>query len=325
MSSTSQREFRADYGSPRTRHSPPRRDRNERDKHHDRDRTRDHSRSRSRSRSPGRYSRRNDRRYDEREEDDRSARRREARDSPARRQHYSSSSQEPRERYSNGHDGSHRPADSHRRERNVPKSFLDKAQESSQSRVEYSWGKEGDSPSSEDEAPKEPQFKPNFGLSGALAKDERHGNAVNGVVLKFTEPAEAALPDKDWRLYVYKGEDLLEKLHIHRRSCFLLGRDNRVCDIPLQHPSVSTQHAVIQFRSIERTVVRDGDRIEVKTIKPYLMDLDSTNHTFLNGSQVEGARYYELRPGDLIKFATSTRDYIILHGDSATNQASDSP
>jgi smad nuclear-interacting protein 1 len=35
-------------------------------------------------------------------------------------------------------------------------------------------------------------------------------------------------------------------LHIHRQSAYLIGRDRTVTDIPLEHPSCSKQHAVIQ-------------------------------------------------------------------------------
>jgi smad nuclear-interacting protein 1 len=150
-------------------------------------------------------------------------------------------------------------------------------------------------------------------LSGALAKDERTGNIVNGVVLKFTEPAEAAMPDKQWRFYVYKGDALVETLHLHRRSCFLLGRDVRVADIPLQHPSCSLQHAVLQFRSIPVIVERDGEREKEEQIRPYLLDLQSSHGTKLNGETIQSARYYELKPGDLLNFAHSTRDYVLLH------------
>ena len=37
-----------------------------------------------------------------------------------------------------------------------------------------------------------------------------------------------------------------ELLHIHRQSAYLIGRDRTVADIPLEHPSCSKQHAVIQ-------------------------------------------------------------------------------
>nr|ACF81341.1 unknown [Zea mays] len=39
-----------------------------------------------------------------------------------------------------------------------------------------------------------------------------------------------------------------------------------------------------------------------KKIRPYLMDLDSTNGTFINGNRIEPRRYYELFEKDTIKF-----------------------
>ncbi len=161
------------------------------------------------------------------------------------------------------------------------------------------------------------EYKPNFGLSGALAKDERTGNSVNGVVLKFVEPFEAAIPDKNWRLFVYKGKDILETLHIHRKSCYLFGRDNRVADVHVLHESSSLQHAVIQFRAIEKKIVVDGEKVRQTVIKPYLIDLKSTHGTFLNGQRIEDSRYYELREMDLFKLGESTREYMILHDQSA--------
>jgi smad nuclear-interacting protein 1 len=36
-------------------------------------------------------------------------------------------------------------------------------------------------------------------------------------------------------------------LHIHRQSAYLIGRDRTVTDVPIEHPSCSKQHAVIQY------------------------------------------------------------------------------
>ena len=47
-------------------------------------------------------------------------------------------------------------------------------------------------------------------------------------------------------------------------------------------------------------------------VRPYLMDLESTNKTFLNGSDVEAARYYELRDKDVLKFGESSREYVLM-------------
>lgn len=93
-----------------------------------------------------------------------------------------------------------------------------------------------------------------------------------------------------------------------------MGRDERIADIPLKHPSCSQQHAVIQFREITSTHrTTEGDKEVVTEVRPYVMDLNSTHGTQLNDQRIEAARYYELRPGDLIKFATSTREYVVLH------------
>jgi len=126
-----------------------------------------------------------------------------------------------------------------------------------------------------------------FGLTGLLAKDKETGNIVNGVVLKYSEALDASKPDQLWRFYVFKDDTVVETLHIHRKSCFLLGRDHRVADIVLAHPSCSQQHAVIQFRRIKKRN-EEGDTVE-QTI-PYLMDLQSANKTYVNGEEIDDSR-----------------------------------
>ncbi|KAI4311078.1 hypothetical protein MLD38_036009 [Melastoma candidum] len=92
--------------------------------------------------------------------------------------------------------------------------------------------------------------QPSFELSGKLAAET---NRVRGITLLFNEPPEARKPDIRWRLYVFKGgEALNEPLYIHRQSCYLFGRERRIADVPTDHPSCSKQHAVIQFRQVEK-------------------------------------------------------------------------
>ena len=88
------------------------------------------------------------------------------------------------------------------------------------------------------EQPTEKEDGVNFGLSGKLLEDT---NTVNGVVVKYSEPQEARKPRTKWRLYVFKGNEELPILYIHRQSAYLLGRDRKVADIPLDHPSCSKQ------------------------------------------------------------------------------------
>ncbi|CAJ0747775.1 21587_t:CDS:2 [Entrophospora sp. SA101] len=159
--------------------------------------------------------------------------------------------------------------------------------------------------------------KPNFELSGKLAAET---NSFNGVVLKYYEPPEAKLPTKKWRLYVFKGDQQIDVLHIHRQSAYLLGRERKVADIPIDHPSCSSQHAALQFREV---LVKDKTTGESKyEIKPYIIDLDSTNSTFVNKKPIPPSRYVELFPSDVLKFGFSSRDYVLIHDEYDDNTIS---
>lgn len=84
------------------------------------------------------------------------------------------------------------------------------------------WGKQEDEEEEDPDKPVEPVEKPNFGLSGALAKDRTTGNVQNGVVMKWSEPPEARAPQKRYRLYVFKGDELIctymQFIFTHRRA-----------------------------------------------------------------------------------------------------------
>jgi smad nuclear-interacting protein 1 len=153
-----------------------------------------------------------------------------------------------------------------------------------------------------DDPPVNPQ-KPDFGLSGALTKET--GRMYKGVLLKFQEPPDARVPTLHWRLYVYKDDKEADVLHVSRQSAYLIGRNADIADIPLAHASISSQHAVLQYRGIER-----NGKIQCV---PYIMDLESANGTFINGVKIDGARYYQLKSGDVIKFGASTREYVLIN------------
>jgi smad nuclear-interacting protein 1 len=165
------------------------------------------------------------------------------------------------------------------------------------------WGK----PDNEAEVLAEKEPEPDFMLSGALAAET---NTINGVTIVHTEPQEARNPTDKWRLYVFKnGEALDEPLYIHRQSRYLVGRERRIADIPTDHPSCSKQHAVLQFRFTHK---KDRDGLVSEGVRPYIMDLGSTNGTYLNGERIEAERYYELLEKDMIKFGNSSREYVLL-------------
>lgn len=113
-------------------------------------------------------------------------------------------------------------------------------------------------------------------------------------------------------MYIFKGGPdtaPLDTIHLFARSVWLFGRDDKIADYALQHPSASKQHAVVQFRYLEKTD-RFGER--KGGVKPYLIDLESANGTWLNGERVEAGRYVELLDGDVVRFGESEREYVLM-------------
>jgi pSer/pThr/pTyr-binding forkhead associated (FHA) protein len=51
--------------------------------------------------------------------------------------------------------------------------------------------------------------------------------------------------------------------------------------------------------------------------RPYLIDLESSNGTKLNGETIEAARYYELKSGDVVAFGFSKREFVLVGEDEA--------
>lgn len=186
----------------------------------------------------------------------------------------------------------------------------------------YEWGKEEDrkkdskkaNDKDEEAIPKE---QPSLEPSGNLAKDT---NMYNGVVIKYNEPTEARKPRKRWRLYVFKGEEELPHYQIHRQSAYLFGRERKIADIPVDHPSCSKQHAVFQYRMVS---FKKPDGRNAFAIKPYIIDLGSTNGTYINNERIEPQRYYELKEKDVIKFGFSSREYVLLHEESKATDDED--
>lgn len=158
----------------------------------------------------------------------------------------------------------------------------------------------------------EEKKKPNYGNSGLLAAATNTVQRADGsaAVLKYNEPPEARKPVEHWRLYEFKDTENTAMLAIHRQSVYLFGRDAAVVDIPLDHPSCSKQHAALQYRH----VVEKNEFGEKKGIvKPFIIDLESTNGTHVNDETIPTARYYELKLNDVIKFGTSSREFVLLH------------
>ncbi|CAD8115519.1 unnamed protein product [Paramecium sonneborni] len=150
--------------------------------------------------------------------------------------------------------------------------------------------------------------KPCFEASGILAQYAENAFG-NGKVLKFTIPFDAKIPIANWQLFPFKGTESLASIPLKGKSVFLIGKDKEIVDILVENISVSKQHCVIQFREIKK-VNSQGEVLSY--IKPYAMDLESTNGTYLNEHQLEPARYYELLEEDVLRFGKSDREYVLI-------------
>lgn len=68
--------------------------------------------------------------------------------------------------------------------------------------------------------------------------------------------------------------DMPDMFVLGRQSCYLFGRDKTVVDIPIEHPSCSKQHAVIQFRQVTKRNEFGDEKRYVQYV--YVTDLHQT-------------------------------------------------
>ena len=188
------------------------------------------------------------------------------------------------------------------------------------------WGGGGPLPSQNEVRPggnggegdKAAAVKPNLATSGLLAAES---NTVNGVVLKYVEPDDAAVPKKKWVLFVFDddGDDdgATAPLYVCSQSHFLVGSDPRVAHVVVGHQTVAPQHAVLQHRRVRVTKAGDAPDVIRTTVKPYIIDLNSAGGTFVNGDRVPPAKYYELRAKDVITLGTAPTEYVLVNSKAA--------
>jgi smad nuclear-interacting protein 1 len=154
--------------------------------------------------------------------------------------------------------------------------------------------------------------KANYATTGRLAAESNTINSADGqaIILKYHEPPEARKPPpgQAWRIYVFKGTEIMDTIELSQRSCWLFGREAAVVDFLVEHPSCSKQHAVVQFRYVEK---RNEFGDKMGKVKPYVIDLESANGTSMNSEEVPAGRYLELRDKDILKFGHSSREYVL--------------
>ena len=153
----------------------------------------------------------------------------------------------------------------------------------------------------------------NFALTGALNRDAKTGNSRNNVQLTWAEPSDAAKPTEMWRFYAFSSSNEEQQtLHLHRESAYLVGRDQRVVDIHVDHETVGEQHAVVQFRMKTYPEPPGSLKPPRRAVRPYIMDLESSHGTSINGARIETARYVELFEKDVLSFGAAKAEYVLL-------------
>ncbi|KAL6061528.1 Kanadaptin [Balamuthia mandrillaris] len=123
-------------------------------------------------------------------------------------------------------------------------------------------------------------------------------------VPSYRPPAWSSNPPYDYQLEVVKGGAIIETIDVSEKDYWLIGRQPG-CNLLMQHPSLSRQHAVLQHR-------QDGS--------VFLYDLGSTHGTFIGKTKLKAHRYHLLRIGDMVKFGASTRFYILKGSEEATEE-----
>ncbi|KAI8074549.1 SMAD/FHA domain-containing protein [Gongronella butleri] len=119
-------------------------------------------------------------------------------------------------------------------------------------------------------------------------------NAPAPPVLKYEKPAWGDVASFAYSLEVLKGGVSIDKIKGPLKDVVTFGR-LPLCDIVMEHPSLSRYHALLQFNG-------DGDA--------FLYDLESGYGTKVNKKAIPPRTHVRLQTGDQIRFGESTRLYI---------------
>ncbi|KAJ0568743.1 putative transcription factor interactor and regulator FHA-SMAD family [Helianthus annuus] len=102
-------------------------------------------------------------------------------------------------------------------------------------------------------------------------------------------------------LDVLKDGEVLDRIHLDKRR-HIFGRQLHTCDFVLDHQSVSRQHAAV---------------VPHKNGSVYVIDLGSAHGTFVANERLTKDSPVELEVGQSLRFAASTRVYILKKDDAA--------
>lgn len=119
--------------------------------------------------------------------------------------------------------------------------------------------------------------------------------------IPYKEPSWSTLCEEEqFALEVIKNGAIIDNIDLKPKAFHVIGRLPS-CDIPMEHPSLSRHHAVLQYSSGNSEQYPKGW---------YLYDLDSTHGTWINKNKVPSQKYHRIRVDYVLKFGGSSRYFV---------------
>ncbi|KAG0084029.1 Kanadaptin, partial [Podila epicladia] len=130
---------------------------------------------------------------------------------------------------------------------------------------------------------------------GESPQNSRSGGPMpNAPPLKYQKPTWSGYPNQQFSFEVIKNGVVVDKVEAPEKEFMVVGR-LPMCDLEMEHPSLSRYHAVVQFKS-------NGEC--------FIYDLNSSHGTKLNKTKIPPGVHVPLKPGDQLRFGESTRIYL---------------
>ncbi|KAJ8346108.1 hypothetical protein SKAU_G00303010 [Synaphobranchus kaupii] len=126
-----------------------------------------------------------------------------------------------------------------------------------------------------------------------------------GPPLSYSEPPWGGISEIPYSFEILKNGAIVDTIPLTQKSYFVIGR-LPVCDVSLEHPSISRYHTVLQYRQFSGEEGVTGEEAGF-----YAFDMGSTHGTFVNKNKIPPKTYTRLRVGHVLKFGGSTRLFIL--------------
>ncbi|KAG0026918.1 Kanadaptin [Podila clonocystis] len=125
-------------------------------------------------------------------------------------------------------------------------------------------------------------------------KPRSGGSMPNAPPLKYQKPSWSGYPNQQFSFEVIKNGIVVNRIEAPEKEFMVVGR-LPMCDLEMEHPSLSRYHAIVQFKS-------NGEC--------FIYDLNSSHGTKLNKTKIPPGVHVPLKPGDQLRFGESTRIYL---------------